>query len=257
VNNRLSVPGEDDMPEPFEDVEAFIERAQRGLPALRRLLDEARAELPGRAWSADATGTVRVALGEDGLPEAFAVAANWRSAVGVEGFAAAVTQACHNAVIGVDEPGGTAQVAPSVRHLLSMLEYLGGTGEPPPGIALGRVDPPEEPVAATPAAGPLWTAPLLDELHATARAMAGVDDLVEAARRAPVGSGAHGRLTLTAGEAVTCTADPEWLGRQEAAELEAALASAVSSLRNARHAAEAELDQLLSRPQRLLREMTE
>jgi len=244
------------MPEAFENVEAFVERAQRGLPALRRLLDEARAELPGRVWSADATGTVRVALGEDGLPEAFAVAANWRSAVGVEGFAAAVTQACSNAVTGVDEPGGTAQVAPSVRHLLSLLEYLGGTGEPPPGIALGRVDPPEE-QAHTPAAGPLWTAPLLDELHATARAMSGIDDLVEAAQRAPVGSGAHGRLTLTAGEAITCTADPEWLGRQEAADLDAALASAVSSLRNARHAAEAELDQVLSRPQRLLREMTE
>ena len=244
------------MPEPFENVEAFIERAQRGLPALRRLLDEARAELPGRVWSADTTGTVRVALGEDGLPEAFAVATNWRGAVGVEGFAAAVTQACRTAVTGVDEPGGTAQVAPSVRHLLSMLEYLGGTGEPPPGIALGRVDPPEE-QAHTPATGPLWTAPLLDELHATAQAMAGVDDLVQAAQRAPVGSGAHGRLTLTAGEAVTCTADPEWLGRQEAAELEAALASAVSSLRAARQAAEAELDQVLSRPQRLLREMTE
>ena len=249
------------MPEPIENVEAFIERAQRGLPALRRLLDEARAQLPGRVWSADATGTVRVALGEDGLPEAFAVAANWRSAVGVEGFAAAVTQACHNAVTGVDEPGGTAQVAPSVRHLLSMLEHLGGTGEPPPGIALGRLDRPDDrattPTVATPAAGPLWTAPLLDELHATAQAMAGVDDLVQAAQRAPMGSGAHGRLTLTAGEAVTCTADPEWLGRQEAPDLEAALASAVSSLRAARQAAEAELDQVLSRPQRLLKEMTE
>jgi hypothetical protein len=248
------------MPEPFENVEAFIERAQRGLPALRRLLDEARAELPGRVWSADSTGTVRVALGEDGLPEAFAVATNWRSTVGVEGFAAAVTQACRNAVTGVDESGGTAQVTPSVRHLLSMLEYLGGTGEPPPGIALGRVDPPDDRATAkahTPAAGPLWTAPLLDELHATAQAMSGVDDLARAARRAPVGSGAHGRLTLTAGEAVTCTADPEWLGRQEAAELEAALASAASSLRAARQSAEAELDRVLSRPQRLLREMTE
>jgi len=43
------------------------------------------------------------------LPEAFAVATNWRSAVGVDGFAAAVTQACRNAVSGVDGSGGTAQ----------------------------------------------------------------------------------------------------------------------------------------------------
>lgn len=245
------------MPEAFEDIEAFVQRVQRGLPALRRLLDEARAELPGPVWSAERTGTVRVMLGEDGLPEAFAVAPNWRSVVGVDGFAAAVTQACRNAVTGVDEGGGTTtQVAPSIRHLLSMLEYLGGTGEPPPGIALGRVTAPED-RTTTPASGPMWTGPMLDELFATTRAMSGVDDLVQAALRAPVGTGAHGRLTLTAGETITCTADPEWLGRQEAADLEAALVSAASSLRAARRTAEAELDQVLSRPQRLLKELTE
>jgi hypothetical protein len=97
---------------------------------------------------------------------------------------------------------------------------------------------------------------MLDELLATAQAMSGVDDLVRAAPREPVGSGAHGRLTLTAGATVGCTADPEWLGRQEAADLEAALASAASSLRAARRAAEAELDDVLSRPQRLLKEAT-
>jgi hypothetical protein len=103
---------------------------------------------------------------------------------------------------------------------------------------------------------------MLDELHATAQAMSGVDELVENALRAPVGSGAHGRLTLTAGETITdatitCTADPEWLGRQEATDLEAALASAASSLRAARDAAQARVDDLLSRPQRLLKEVTE
>jgi hypothetical protein len=254
----MATGGEDDMPEAFDDIEGFAERARRGLPALHRLLDEARAAMPGPVWSADSTGTVRVTLGEDGLPEAFAVAANWRSVVGVDGFAAAVTQACHNAVTGVDESGATTQVTPSVRDLLSMLEYLGGAGEPPPGIALGRVTPPERRAAAPPSTDrPMWTAPMLDELFATAQAMSGVDDLAQAAQRAPVGSGAHGRLTLTAGGTVTCTADAEWLGRQEAADLEAALASALSSLRAARRAAEAELDRILSRPQRLLKELTE
>ncbi|WP_345629640.1 hypothetical protein [Rugosimonospora acidiphila] len=242
------------MPDEFDDIAAFVERAQAGLPALRRLIDDARASVPSPFHGADSTDTIRVSLGEDGLPQAFTVAANWRSALGVDGFAPAVDEACRNAALASFEVAGTADVTRSVEQIRSVMEYLEGSAGPPPGIPMR---PPAAPAAdrAEPSNGPIWTDAMLDQLLATTDAMGSVGDLVAAAEGEHLGAAAAGRLRLTAGAMITCTADSDWLGRQDSTEIEAALAVAAASLRAARDTAEAALSQALSAPERLQAEI--
>jgi hypothetical protein len=186
-----------------------LERIERGVLALRGLVAEVASM--SEVDVTDPSGQVRVVLAPDGLPERIELGDDWRRVVGAEGFAEAVTRACRS---GAEDRSGTLEAAMTgsgwVDRAAAVMAYIGGEGPEPPDL-------PRRSQAATVGA-PRQLAEVLVDLMAEPGKYTGV--------------GGHGRLSLTLEltGAVTCAADPEWVGRQETDELRDALTSALASL---------------------------
>jgi hypothetical protein len=224
-----------------------VARLQQGVWALTDLLaatpDVAPAEAPAevlavdegaprlRQEATDATGTVRVVVATDGLPESIEIGEDWRRTVGSEGLAAAVSEACKNAVFASAEGDATPVAEPVETDREAVLEradqivaYVEGAGPLPPGVAtldIAQVH-------------PRSLSRIVDELLQAADA---VDSLgTQWVMEEPPSDG-HGRISLTVGPfgLVSCTADPDWVGRRETTELMDDLAAALRSARS-RHA---------------------
>jgi DNA-binding protein YbaB len=231
-----------------------LHRRQQALPALEDLVADLRGQLGGHAEGRDATGAVRVVLAPDGVPETITVDADWRRLVGAEGFAEAVTEGCQNAALAGLAGGTTPEMDRLVRRADELMAYLSGDGPPPPGMPLA--EPRATPVETIGPERPLWTAAAAESILAELDGVGSVDDVVRAAKQGYSGSAGNGRLTITLSAAGTvgCEADPDWVGRQDADELNRALASALNSLQAEREAAEAARAKALSAPTRLLAE---
>jgi hypothetical protein len=153
-----------------------------------------------------------VVLGPDGLPESIRVDPGWRRAVGSEGIADAVVEACAAAA--------NAQFAARVEEAGSAPATA--SGAPPPAAMSGAVPP-------SASDGPIRD---LGEMARELVAIMSSDEpLIGEARG--TGTTAFGKLEITLSEAglQSFTADPGWVSRQTDEDLMDALVSALSSAR--------------------------
>jgi len=209
-----------------------VARFQQGIWALNSLLAgvpaaDAEVDAPReRREATDTSGAVRAVAAPSGLLESVELDDDWRRLVGSEGLSAAVEEACRNALAPRDDEAAAAEPAPDDRRARldradQVLAFVEGTGEPPadvPGVDISRVRP--RPYAE-----------IVDEVYRAidvADSIAAQWDLPDSAE----GTAPAARLTLTVAPfgLVSCTADPEWVGRQETADLNDALRDAVRSL---------------------------
>lgn len=229
----------------YDRVLMTLQRRQRAMPALAQLLDELRDDTDGRSERADATGSVRVIRGSDGVPLSITVDPDWARRVGAEGLAAAVTEAGAAATLaGIEALGGRGgNLETFEQRATELLDYLTGDGPLPPGL---RVDQAAAGDVMVPAS-PLWT---VEEAEALLGELGDVDGVDDPAELSYTGYAAHGRLTLTLGadRGLTCEAEPEWVSRQSADELNGAFAIAVRSLTADRESRAAATERAMSAP---------
>jgi DNA-binding protein YbaB len=186
----------------------MIEEFLEDIDNLQRVLStgdlpDVRLAEPRRVEGTDGSGTVRVVLGPDGLPDSIRVDPGWRRAVGSEGFADAVVEACTRAA--------NAQLAARVEEAGS--DPAPVSGVPPPAAADG---------------------PVRDLGEMTRELLAMLDNRVWAAGEANgTGTTAFGKLEITLSHTglQSFVADPGWVSRQTDEDLMDALASALSSAR--------------------------
>ena len=212
------------------DDDGFLGRMAKAGPAMEFLHGEFLAAA-AEYQNPDDGGTIRVVLAADGLPESIQVGADWRRAVGSEGFAAAVTGACRAAGEARWAAWAAALERKGLRPKLDeVMAYLSGNG-PAPSFA----STPSAPVASV---APVQAAPP----HPVGERRREFDQLVNAMKDfdpdgdPPIvgtGTAARGRLSLAISfdRTVTCEADPGWVGEREADELTAALAVALAEAR--------------------------
>ncbi|BCB76259.1 hypothetical protein GCM10022251_25370 [Phytohabitans flavus] len=154
----------------------------------------------------DASGTVRVTVDADGLPESIAVEPGWLRAIGSEGLAAAVTEAA----------------AVAVRQGMTVLADAVAAQRPPPFEPLDEPGLPEVPATSR------SLSTVIRDLHRT------MDEAPIAFRPEPqVGAAGYGALTITvtAEGRLSCVADPYWVSEQDTDELVSALNTALASAR--------------------------
>jgi hypothetical protein len=182
------------------------QEALRRAAHLRSALEHLQAAAPPRAVGSDAGGRVQVVLGPDGLPVEIRALAGWNGPAA--GFGAAVEEAFAAATAqrlqtwsAVDSPSGAEQPEPEVpvpaeraRPIEQIAEdVIAALGE---AVALGTAPSPEHQGVGTAGAGRLV-------------------------------------LLLSFSTGVRCSADPDWVSRQDAAGLDAALAVALRDARTA------------------------
>jgi len=236
------VPGDPDRPGPYpaagpvpvEHLLAGLDRTQRALSVLNDLVGQMGTVAPQRVTGTDPAGAVEVVLGRDGLPETIGVRPDWRRTVGAAGFAEAVTAACRSAATGRaagwQDGLERGDFAARLDRALADLATPGDPGRPDRDGA-GAV-PPGEAAAPGGRAGPGTGGPALERAVGALAAAAGVPDAATATGGG-TGHAAVGRLELTVTEVgtVTCRADPDWVGRQDADQLTEALAAALAGAR--------------------------
>lgn len=75
-----------------------LQRLRQRADALQGLMRELENATPSRSEGTDTSGAVRAVLGPDGLPEAIRVHASWQEKIAAQSFAAAVVDACQQAM---------------------------------------------------------------------------------------------------------------------------------------------------------------
>jgi hypothetical protein len=174
-----------------------------------------------RIEATDRTGTIRVILGPDGLPESLSVEAGWRRVLGCERFATAVGEAAREALDARDLAGLQAMRQARPDGPIPRDDHRA------PAVSRGT-----DPQRPRPAVVP--TRPLVEVLAEAFDVMHDMTQrLTKAEPPSATGSAGIGRLvlTLTPDGALSCTADPHWVSDQEPAELTDALNRALASAR--------------------------
>jgi hypothetical protein len=208
-----------------DGVDDLAERAQRAGSAIRALADEMNAKASRHTY---ATSMVSLELDPDGLPARIEVRPQWRREIGAGDFAAAVTEACRgSAAARAADFDEAATAGQWLRRMTEVLAYLTGDGPAPAGVSRAA----EPAKQATPRSLSAVVETLTSDGEIIAAAAANVGALP------PVRSGTAGRgmleLSLDAAGTITCTADADWVAGRETAELNEALAAAVTELRAA------------------------
>jgi hypothetical protein len=175
-------------------------------------------DMPERIEATDGSGTVRVRLGRDGLPESIDIDADWLRVVGSEAFGSAL--------------GDAARAALDARDTAALEARRDADGDQPrpPEAA----DESRQPAAAHEPAAPVR--PLVEVLSDAFDAMQDMTRRLAAATGEPpsgTGVAGHGKLvlTMTPDGRLSCTADPYWAADQEPAELIGALNQALAGAR--------------------------
>ena len=225
------MPG-DGVAEPAHDDEDIVARLSRYLPTLQALASAA--PEPGRVTATDATGTIRVGIAPDGLPETIEIGPEWRRTIGAHGLGAAVTEACQNGQTRQSEQfAQTMTDSGWVRRFTEVLDFLTGAGPPPPDLVTGP--PPAAPAAMLQES--TWVMEQLAEISDSYVADPDGPDLGEY-----TATSAYGQLTVTrtSSGVVRCDVDVDWAARQSDVEdLANAFVTAFASLRATFAAAEA------------------
>lgn len=210
-----------------------LERLRQYAAELQNLIVEAEAAVPGRIEATDRTGTIRMTVGRDSLPETISVAGDWRRALDPGDVAAAV----FGAYVACMERRSAAWTR--VMEKQEFADRLRDLNEREP-----EMDSPSHP---PPPDGPPPSTFLPDVGHITARpselvaedALSAVDAVLDAtADPSAEAAGATGHtrrgevaITLSAGRLVSCEVDPDWAARQTAARLTEALRAALAEAR--------------------------
>ncbi len=219
-----------------------IDSLGRALPALRDLVARAEAMTPERVEASDRTGTLSVVLGPDGLPESMLLAPDWHRTLGVEAFEAAVAEAAQSA---------HAQRAAMSAHAMDDSDWMSSVER------IGRAVNEESRRTSTttdqstdlPTAADDHARPVPVPMQTILRAAEALDRAVLSSPPSVHGTGsaAFGKLTLTFSRncALSCSADLDWLSRQESDELTEALNHALTSAKADLAASIPRLDQSL------------
>ena len=180
---------------------AVQQEALRRAAHLRSALEHLQAAAPARAVGSDNSGRVQVVLGPDGLPAEIRAPGGWDGPAA--GFGAAVEEAFAGA---------------SAQRLQTWSAVGSPNGPEPPD--------PEEPVPV--GAGSARPVEQIAEDVIAALGEAVALGTVPSPEQQGVGSAGAGRLVLLLSyrTGVRCSADPDWVSRQDAAGLDAALAVA-------------------------------
>jgi hypothetical protein len=205
-------------------------KLHRYATGLLGLVDDLQHRLPQRVEGQDASGTVRATVDAEGLPVSVQVDYDWKRHLRPAAFGDAVRQAF---------------LAATNHRLAAWSQAFNDADLPAQSERIRqRVD--SEPAQPPPALPPLARAPqsttprdpsalIRDFLDATSD----LDAYAAAVTAQGTGSAAYGKLTvtLTAGGAVSCTADPGWVsdksGEELAEALQGVLATAREDLRRA------------------------
>ncbi len=214
------------MEELFQRIREF----QQYTAVFRRLISEAQAMAPTNVEGVDASGTVRVLLGSDGLPDLIRVATGWQRRLPADAVGAAVVEAFQAATRDrldiwakkLEEERWQFKVN-KVKNALD--SRTTGTSPAPLPSAFQR-----GPTNVTPRPLGQVTEDMLSAVDATEmRAQHGVGE------QSVTGSSANRRIkvTLTGNGIHSCIADPTWAADQPAARLSSALSEALASARAA------------------------
>jgi len=200
-----------------EDILDQLRRFQRRAAGLQGLIAAAEDRAPDTAEGADASGTVHVRIGADGLPSSFRVDADFDSKLEPEEFGDAVVRA-YQAALGAR----LAEWSRTLREEGWEERFADVTGATP-------ADERQAPPAFRPPPGPARQRGLGELTEDMIKAFDNVDRL--AARPPAVhATGESGRLVLTLSPQglVSCVADAGWVSDQTAARLMNALGEALA-----------------------------
>ncbi|MGQ0718131.1 MAG: hypothetical protein ACT4NP_12645 [Pseudonocardiales bacterium] len=204
-----------------------LAQIQQYAAGLQGLLATAQAEAPRSSEGTDGTGTIRVFLGPDGLPNSFRIESGWNRKIPAEGFGGAVLEA-FQAAMGerlavwtrtLEDQGWQAQAD----RLRVDLDEQASVSEQRMPSAFGNT------------VQDVTPRPIDQVAEDMIKAFDHVGDLAAPPAQATGGTGQSrsGKLVLTLSKAglVSCTADPEWVSGQTAATLMNALGEALDAAR--------------------------
>lgn len=206
-----------------DDLTQRLERLQRYAAGLQGLLAQAQEQAPPSATGQDATGSVRVEVGPDGLPESIVVGAEWRGARGAD-LEAAVQEAGAAAMTGRMTEWSQALEDGGWQHRADDLKR---------GAATGPIEVPRRAAPTAPPAGvgsgrslSQLTGDVLDAVqHRDA-----IDGAPALSARGTGSSGPGGvQVTLSAAGLQSCTVPDGWVGSRSSWELTTAFGSALTA----------------------------
>jgi hypothetical protein len=213
-----------------DDIFQELAQFQRQAEGLRRLIDDAQTRAPESSVGEDESGTVRVTLSHDGLPETIRVDGEWRRRMVPVALAGAVqegAQAAANARLAawsrtLEAGNWQAEAESIMRQDASPPAWTTPVSRVP---AMFRAVPPRAPSRS------------LGELAEEMMASLGRADEIAASSPAVVevvGEGAGGKVGLTLsrnGGLVRCAIDTRWAGEASAGDLNRALEQALGAAR--------------------------
>jgi hypothetical protein len=211
----------------MEDILRDLQQISRRAAELGRVFADMQQAAPAHSEGSDRSGAVTAALGPDGLPKTIRVHPDWRKKLAAAAFGAAVGEACGRA---------WRRRAEAWAHALDALgcqERLERLGR---GLAAAEPEPGPDPAAFGPTVGSLRSQPLDLLAEDTIKALDAALSMAARVRQTPPrGRGINRERTLVIslapGGQVSCQADPRWVGRQTATELDRALSAALAAAR--------------------------
>lgn len=210
-----------------EDIFGELNRFRQYAGALQKMIARAQEMAPQSIEGADRSGTIRLMLGKDGLPESIRVATDWQSRLTPEVFSNAVTEAFQVAV-GRRLEAWTKTLEDEnwqgkIEHLQNNFEKR---SSPPP--------PTELPAAFKDNLRRITPRPTNEVVEDIIQAVERIDQdpkIRDVARGASSNTGRKLIIVLSENGIETCKADPKWVAGQTATGLSAALNDALSSAR--------------------------
>jgi DNA-binding protein YbaB len=211
-----------------DDIIGELHELRRYAAGLRDSIAQAQATAPQRAEATDGSGTVRVVLGSDGLPESIHVDADWRRRLDAAVFGDAVVEAFQAAV---------------GERLAAWSRSLDGEGLRSRAERLRADSDDQRPIEATDPLPPAMRDAVagarpraLDVLaEDMMRALDSVGELATASPLVVTGSGSSGSghlaVTLSKAGLVSCTAQARWVSQQSGSVLTTALGEALAEAR--------------------------
>jgi hypothetical protein len=210
-----------------DDLFQDLYKLHRYATSLQGVVDDLASRLPQRVEGQDQTGAVRAFLDADGLPTSFQVDYDWKRNLRAAAFGDAVRQAVQDAL---NRRLSAWTRAFNDADLPEQAERIRQRVDDEP--ASQQIQPPTQPA---PSASPDGKRPrdpgelIRDFLEVTSD----LDAYANAATAQGSSAVAYGKLavTLTAGGAVTCTADPSWVSDKTGEELTEALQQVFAAAR--------------------------
>jgi hypothetical protein len=211
---------EDDM---LRDLQQIGRRAAE----LGRVFADMQQAAPAHTEGSDRSGAVTAALGPDGLPETIRVHPDWRKKLAAPAFGAAVAEACARAF---------RRRAAVWAHSLDALGYQERLERLGRGLEEAEPERGPDPAAFGPTGDGLRSQPLNLLAEDTIKALDAAMSLAAGVRQTPPhGKGTNPERTLVIslalGGQVSCQAEPRWVARQTATELDQALSAALAAAR--------------------------